>query len=114
MSWGDYFLILAITVGCMLASRTLPILLFSNRTIPPEVQTALQFIPVAAFAALVANDLFNPEKFALGLMPNVIPLIAAIPVVLVAYKSKSLWLCIVVGVATLAILQLGASLLAYA
>jgi branched-subunit amino acid transport protein len=106
MPWSDFLLILAVTVGCMLASRTLPVLLFSNREIPGELDAALRFIPVAAFAALVANDLFNPEALAAAPATALLPLLASVPVVIVALKSKSLWLCIVTGVATLACLQL--------
>jgi branched-subunit amino acid transport protein len=111
MDWNNYLLIVIITVACMLASRTLPVLLFSNRQIPREVESALQFIPVAAFAALVANDLFSPAAFASFSPATLVPLIAALPVVLVALKTKSLWLCIVVGVACFALLQSATGLL---
>jgi len=104
MPWTDFLVILAVTAGCTLLSRTVPVLLFAHRDIPPRLLEVLDYIPVAAFAALVANDLFAPSRFSAGLWANLLPLIAIIPVILVARKTKSLWLCIVVGIAAYALL----------
>jgi len=70
----------------------------SGRKMSDGVERALSYIPTAAFAALVASDLFDPANLALGIWPLLRPMLAALPVVVVAKKSKSLGLCIVVGV----------------
>jgi branched-subunit amino acid transport protein len=59
---------------------------------------------VAAFSALVANDLFTPGMFAAGLWPAAMPLVAAAVVVVVAWKTRSLVWCAVAGVVVYAIL----------
>ncbi len=105
MPWIDFWIILSLTALCTLLSRILPVALFANRELPASVMSSLEYIPVAAFAALVANDLFTPEVLLAGLLPAALPFIALVPVVVVALKTKSMALCIVVGVATFAFLQ---------
>ena len=66
---------------------------------------ALNFIPPAAFAALVTNDLFDPAKVASGdIALWGMPLLAAAVVLVVGAKTKSMAACIVVGVGMLAVL----------
>jgi branched-subunit amino acid transport protein len=105
MEWTSYLIVLAITAICQLACRVLPVLLLANRQMPERLTLALDYIPVAAFAALVVNSLFDPTNFSAGPAANLIPLVAIIPVIIVARKTKSLWLCIVVGVIAYAIIQ---------
>ena len=67
---------------------------------------ALNFIPPAAFAALVTNDLFDPAKVASGdIALWGMPLLAAAVVLVVGAKTKSMAACIVVGVGMLAVLM---------
>ena len=70
----------------------------------PRLAQALGFIPPAAFAALVANDLLNPGMFDAGVWPAAIPLVAAVASALVAVKTKSLLWTAVAGVAVYAAL----------
>lgn len=106
MSWGDFFIIL-ITCGLlMLACRVLPLLFLKGKELPEHVAKALGFIPPAAFAALVANDLFSAQTFTFDSFALLIPLLAAIPVFIVAWLSKSLVWSVIVGVAAFALLTL--------
>lgn len=104
MGWGEFAIIFAITVVCQLLFRVLPVVAFADRPLPRWLENALGYIPVAAFAALVANDLFKPEHFANGAVENLLPLVACIPVIIVARKTRSLMWCIIVGVAVFAAL----------
>ena len=90
----------------MLACRVLPLFLLKGRELPDTATRALGFIPPAAFAALVANDLLAPGMFDAGLWPAALPLIAALAVVVVAWKTKSLLWCALSGVAAYALLML--------
>lgn len=92
----------------MLACRVLPVFVLKGKTLPDAMVRALNFIPPAAFAALVANDLFDPIKLASGNTWSWgAPLIAACAVFIVGFKTKSLALCIVTGVACMAVLIYG-------
>ena len=106
MSWETYAIILA---GCALTiflCRVLPLVLLRGRDLPGWLSNALAFIPPAAFAALIANDLFNPGMFDAGLWPAAIPLIATACVIPVAVKTRSLVWCIIVGVGVFGLLLL--------
>lgn len=106
MSWSDFWIILLLCALTILLCRTLPLFLLRGRELPGWLAHALAFIPPAAFAALIANDLFSPTMFEGGFWPALIPLIAAVLVIPVAIKTKSLVWCIVVGVGSFGLLLL--------
>lgn len=81
-------------------------MLMKGRDLPENVTAALNLIPPAAFAALVANDLFKPDMFEGGLSQGIVPLLAALIVVVVARKTHSLIACAVAGVVAYALLLL--------
>ncbi len=78
--------------------RIAPAFALRGRTLSPRVTEALGYIPPAAFAALVANDLISPGAFDAGLWQGLIPWIAAAGVVAVAIKTKSMLWCCVSGI----------------
>lgn len=98
MSTQDFLVIWAGTFVAMFACRAIPIFALRGRALPPRVVEALNFIPPAAFAALVANDLFSPTMFSAGLWAGAFPLLAATIVFAIAWKTKSLMWCCVGGV----------------
>ena len=60
MSWGDFLVFYVCVLAVILACRCVPLLALKGRELSPRVSEALGLIPPAAFAALVANDLFDP------------------------------------------------------
>ena len=106
LGWPDFLLILLACSFCMFLCRVLPLFMLKNKELPHALHQALSFIPPAAFGALVANDLFDPHMFDAGLWPASIPLIAALGVALVGYKTKSLLWCGIAGVTLYFLLSL--------
>lgn len=106
MSWAEFWIVLATCSVTMVACRVLPLFILKGRELPPAMSRALGFIPPAAFAALVANDLLSPGMFSAGLWAGAVPLLAAACVVAVAAKTKSLLWSAVAGVAAYALLLL--------
>ena len=90
----------------MLLCRVVPLFVLKGRNLPTSLEEALGFIPPAAFAALVANDLLSPTMFNQGVWEGSIPLIAAVVVGLIALKTKSLLWCALSGVAAYFVLTL--------
>ena len=106
MQWSDFWIIFIICTITMLICRVAPLFLLKGRELPEKVERALNFIPPAAFAALVANDILTPGMFAQGIWPAAAPLVAAAIVVVVARFSKSLLLSAVTGVVAYLLLTL--------
>ena len=106
ITWNEFFIILCICAVTMLACRVLPLFLLKGKELPARVTEALGYIPPAAFAALVANDLLSSTMFAAGFWPAGAPLVAALVVVVVARFTKSLLWCAVAGVVAYALLTL--------
>ncbi len=106
MSWPEFWIVFVSCAITMLACRVLPLFILKGKELPPALSRALGFIPPAAFAALVANDLLVPGAFAAGFWPTAIPFIAAACVVVVGMKTKSLLWSAVVGVVAYALLTM--------
>ena len=106
MSVTEFLIVWLSCLATMLACRCIPIFILKGRDLPDSLRKALNLIPPAAFAALVANDLFNPQMFSAGIWPGIIPVIAALVVVVVAKTTKSLIWCAITGVVTYAILTI--------
>ncbi len=106
MSWEEFWITLIVCGLTMLACRVLPLFLLKGKDLPENLNRALGFIPPAAFAALVANDLLAPDMFVGGFWPAAAPLAATICVVVVALKTRSLLWSAVTGVAAYALLLL--------
>ena len=113
MTWGEFLIVFAICALTMLVCRVLPMFILKGRELPRKVEEALGYIPPAAFAALVANDLITPGAFAANPLMAVIPFLASLVVVIVALKTKSLILCAVVGVAAYALFSIAIYLFAF-
>ncbi len=106
MSWTEFAFIGLACAATILICRVAPVFVLRGRDLPGWLSQALNFIPPAAFAALIANDLLSPGMFDAGLWPAAIPLVAALAVVVVALKTKSLVWCIIVGVGCYGLLLL--------
>lgn len=103
MTWGEFLIVFVICAITMLVCRVLPLFILKGRELPKKVEEGLGYIPPAAFAALVANDLIQPGAFAENPLTASIPFLASLVVVIVALKTKSLILCAIVGVAAYAL-----------
>ena len=101
MSGSDFLVFYGCVLVVMLACRCLPLLALKGRPLSPRAAEALALIPPAAFAALVANDLFDPTA-----PLRAAPLLAAAFVALVARRTGSLIWCALVGMGAFALLEL--------
>lgn len=106
MPTSDFVILLISVTAAMLACRVIPLFLLKGRELPENVERALGFIPPAAFAALVANDLLTPGMFDAGVWPAAAPLVSALLVAVVAVKTKSLLWSAIVGVVAYALLSM--------
>ena len=104
MGWGEFGIVLACCAATILAFRTMPLFLLKGRELPGWLSKSLGLIPPATFAALVANDVYDPGMFAGGLWPAGAVLVACLCVVLIALRTKSLLWSAVGGVVSYALL----------
>jgi len=81
--------------------RLLPLWLFSSRDLPPLVVAWLRYVPAAVLAAMLLPSLVMPEgRFDVGL-ENLF-LWAAIPVFAIAWRTRSLFPPVIVGMVLVA------------
>ncbi|HZW02935.1 MAG TPA: AzlD domain-containing protein [Anaerolineaceae bacterium] len=98
--------ILFLTILGMLAvtylPRLLPVWLLSGRKLPAVVETWLRYVPAAVLAALLVPGVVVADG-ALNLSWNNLYLLALAPTLLVAWKTRSLFGAVVVGMALVAV-----------
>lgn len=91
------FLLLMLAMGAVTyIPRLLPLVMLSRRTLPGWLAEWLELIPVAILSALIAPTLFahsDPRAFTLGK----VELLAALPALLCAIKTRSLSGTVMVG-----------------
>lgn len=97
---GARYLLLVLAMGAVTyLPRMLPLVFLSRRRLPSWLSEWLELIPAAVLSALIAPVLFaqsDPRTLALG-KPE---MIAAIPALLFALRTRSLALTVLVGMAS--------------
>jgi branched-subunit amino acid transport protein len=91
MSTDHSYLPLIVVSALITYATRLAGLAFSDRRVPPVVRRFLAYVPIAAFAALVAPGLGHADD---DLMPR---LTAAAVAAIVGHRIRRLWACISVG-----------------
>lgn len=81
--------------------RVLPLTLLADKELSLTARTWLGFVPAAILAALVAPDIFLQEG-SISLSTDNIFLLAAVPTLLVAWKTRSLLWTLAAGMACVA------------
>ena len=85
-------------------SRSLPLLALKTEMLSETLRRWLSFVPVTILSALVGPDLLVRDN-ALSLNLDNIFLVAAIPTLLISWKTKSFFGTIAVGMITVALLR---------
>ncbi|MFZ2950543.1 MAG: AzlD domain-containing protein [Desulfuromonadaceae bacterium] len=91
------FLLLVLAMGAVTyLPRLIPLAMLSRRTLPPWFAEWLELIPAAILSALIAPSLLahsDPRTFTLGK----VELLAALPTLLCALKTRSLAGTVIIG-----------------
>ena len=97
-------LILAMSIVTFIARYSM-IALLGRYNVPPDVTRALAFVPIAAFAAIAAPELFLREgALVIGLAnPRFVARIAA---VIAAYLSRNVLVTLATGMGAMWVVQL--------
>ncbi len=101
---------LALCTGGMvlgtLMPRVLPMTLLAGKPLPDAARVWLGFVPAAILAALVAPEIFLVDG-KLAVNTDNTFLLAALPAIIVAWKTKSLFVTLAAGMGAVALLRWG-------
>ena len=104
MSYPDYLWLLLGMGLVTYLPRMLPLLLLADRQLPQGVRDWLALVPPAVLAALIAPALLvNGASHSLAFKPE---LLATIPTLLVAWRTRSLGGAVAIGMAAFWLLGL--------
>lgn len=98
--WLILFVTGLITYGIRLSS----IVLYGKQDMPVRLQAALRYVPPAVLSAIIFPEVMLPGG-SLDLSPANLRLLAGGLAALVAWRTKNVFLTIVVGMVTLLVLQ---------
>ncbi len=84
--------------------RVVPLVLLSRITLPEWMNRWLGYVTVAILAALLTQSVVLSEGH-IALSPNNLAMLAVIPTLLVAIKTRNLIMTVVGGMITLALLR---------
>jgi branched-subunit amino acid transport protein len=104
----DQDLIFVTIVGMTLVTylpRLLPVMLMSSRALPRLLEVWLSYVPSAVLTALVAPSLLVDQEH-ISLNSGNVFLWASIPTVIIAWKTKNLFLSVFSGMAIVAVVRL--------
>ena len=100
MSSTDHFILIILSMLVALAPRLLPMKFFTTRKIPEWFNEWMKYVPVSLFTALVVKDVFmDSHLYTFVGLGHLSKILAAIVVVFVAYKSRSMGLSVILGLA---------------
>ncbi|MDO5375825.1 AzlD domain-containing protein [Staphylococcus rostri] len=103
-----FYFLSAVILSCIvtLLVRVTPLVLISRLELSEKVIKWLSFIPITLFTALVVDGLIQQHDGTFGYTINWIFLIALVPTILIALRTRSLTMTVIVGMVTVAILRM--------
>ena len=104
MAQGILWIVITVSGLLTFAIRLSFILLLDKIKISILIEQALRFVPLTVLAAIIAPALFLPRG-TLDLSLSNTRLIAGIIAILIAWRTKNVFLTIIIGMACLLLLQ---------
>lgn len=101
---GSVLVVIALSALVTVVPRVAPLALLSRVSLPGWVARWLEYVPIAVLAALLAQEVaFADERLALP--PENLALVAIVPALLVAVRSRSLIATVGTGVVAMALVR---------
>lgn len=104
MTSTDHLILILLAAVVTFCPRFFPLRIFTQHHIPQWFNEWMKYVPVSLFTALVVKDLFLNSSYAFIGLHSGAKLLAALLVVLVAYRSRSMGLSVVCGLVAVALL----------
>lgn len=101
---GSVLLVVAISALVTVVPRVAPLALLSKTTLPGLVARWLEYVPVAVLAALLAQEVAVADG-RLNISTGNLEILALVPAIVVAIRSRSLIATVATGVLAMAFLR---------
>lgn len=103
----DHFILVILSMVVAFIPRFIPLRIFSTREIPQWFNEWMKYVPVSLFTALVVKDIFmDTQHYVFVGFHNVAKIIASLIVIAIAYRSRSMGLSVVFGLAAVTLLAM--------
>lgn len=103
----NYLILIILSMVVAYIPRFLPLRIFSTRKIPEWFNEWMKYVPVSLFTALVVKDVFiDTTNYTFVGLEHVAKLLASVIVIVIAYRSRSMGLSVVIGLVAVAILAM--------
>lgn len=107
MSTMDHFILILLSMLVAFGPRFIPLRIFSTREIPKWFNEWMKYVPGSLFTALVVKDVFMDTKtYTFVGCDYMAKILASVLVAIVAYRSRSMGLSVVLGLVAVALLAM--------
>lgn len=107
MTFMNHLILIILSMVVAYIPRFLPLRIFSTRKIPEWFNEWMKYVPVSLFTALVVKDVFvDTTNYTFIGLGHEAKLLASLIVILIAYRSRSMGLSVVIGLIAVAVLAM--------
>ncbi|KRM06253.1 integral membrane protein [Liquorilactobacillus ghanensis DSM 18630] len=108
----EHFVLIILSMLVAFGPRFIPLRIFSTRKIPVWFNEWMKYVPVSLFTALVVKDIFIDANhgYTFTGIGNLAKILAAIIVIAVAYRTRSMGLAVVLGLVAVTLLTFALAL----
>lgn len=107
MTSFNHFILIILSMCVAYIPRFIPLRIFSIRKIPEWFNEWMKYVPVSLFTALVVKDVFmDTTNYTFVGLDHIAKILASLIVIVVAYRSRSMGLSVVIGLVAVAILSM--------
>ncbi|KRL36966.1 AzlD domain-containing protein [Liquorilactobacillus uvarum] len=104
----EHLILIILSMLVAFGPRFIPLRIFSTRDIPRWFNEWMKYVPVSLFTALVVKDVFidTSAGYVFTGIHNMAKIIASLIVIVVAYRSRSMGLSVVLGLVAVTLLAM--------
>jgi branched-subunit amino acid transport protein len=108
----EHLILIILSMLVAFGPRFIPLRIFTTRKIPLWFNEWMKYVPVSLFTALVVKDIFinTNAGYTFAGLQNTAKILAAVIVVAIAYRTRSMGLSVVLGLIAVTLLTLAFAL----
>lgn len=104
----DHYILVVLAAIAAFLPRIIPLRIFTSKEIPSWFNAWMKYVPVSLFTSLVVRDLFiNTHNYTFTGFHHMGKILSALIVMVVAYRTRSMGLSVLVGLITVALFTVG-------
>ena len=104
----EHLILIILSMLVAFGPRFIPLRIFTTRKIPVWFNEWMKYVPISLFTALVVKDIFinTNAGYTFAGFQNIAKILAAVIVIAIAYRTRSMGLSVVLGLVVVTLLTM--------